>query len=137
MNPLFAYGSLMCDDIMQHVSGMPLAGAQGTLAGYRRFCLKGEDYPAMVPDPGGRVRGVIYLGLTPLAWDRLDRFEGEMYARQTVTVRLDDGRVMDAATYILRPTYRDRLEDTEWDYAAFLKVGKARFLRGYAGYQAL
>lgn len=127
----------MCDDIMNHVSGLQLTGAQGTIAGYRRMGLKGEDYPAMVAQTGGRVRGVVYGGLTPAAWDRLDRFEGEMYARRVVTVRMDDGRVLDTAAYILRPQFHDRLTDSEWDYAAFLKDGKARFLRQYAGYQAL
>ena len=137
MDHLFAYGSLMCDDIMRHVSGLQLSGARGTLSGYRRFCLNGEDYPAMVPVADGRVRGVVYAGVDRTAWDRLDRFEGEMYARRIVTVRLDDGRALDAATYILQPQFQDRLGDAEWDYDAFLRDGKARFLRQYAGYRAL
>lgn len=137
MTNLFAYGSLMCSDIMQDVSGLQLDRAQGTLAGYRRFCLKDEDYPAMVPDSGGSVSGVVYFDVTPPAWERLDRFEGDMYARQRVQVNTADGRVVDVATYILLPAFHDRLVRVDWDFDLFLSVGKTRFVRRYGGYRAL
>ena len=127
----------MCDDIMQEVSGLQPDRNRGILSGYRRFCLKGEDYPAVVPDAAGRVDGVIYSNLTGMAWDRLDRFEGEMYDRRIVEVRTDDDRLLEAATYVLKAQYHDHLDPVEWDFRVFLKRGKARFLKQYSGYRAL
>lgn len=45
------------------------------------------------------------------AWDRLDRFEGEMYARRTVSIEMGCGGRLTAETYIVRPEYVDRLEE--------------------------
>jgi len=79
MEHLFAYGTLMCDSIMREVSGFDLPAVPGTLKGYCRRSVKGELYPAIMPYRGGCVEGVIYRCVPGLAWERLDRFEGEMY----------------------------------------------------------
>jgi gamma-glutamylcyclotransferase (GGCT)/AIG2-like uncharacterized protein YtfP len=137
MESLFAYGTLMCEDIMRDVAGCLPAHAPATLKGYRRWTVKGEQYPGLAPDPEGRVEGVLYRDVSASAWERLDRFEGEMYARRMVLVELDDGRTVDAEAYIVKPECAGRLEDSEWDLAEFLRNGKAAFRRGYKGYQSI
>ena len=136
MENLFAYGTLMCDDIMQEVSGLRLRNVPGTLAGYSRRCVKGEKYPALVPDENGSVEGVVYLNVPDSAWERLERFEGEMYARQVVGVELKDGARLRAETYVVKPNFLDHLDETDWDFARFLRNGKAGFQRHYRGYQS-
>lgn len=63
MRHLFAYGTLMCDDIIAEISGSLLSHVSATLRGYRRMCVKGEHYPALVPEAGGSVEGVLYLNV--------------------------------------------------------------------------
>ena len=134
---LFAYGTLMCDEIMGEVSGVHPQSAPATLPGYRRLRVKDEQYPAVIPDTDGCVDGIIYRSVPPSVWDRLDRFEGEMYAREMVQVKLGDGSTVPAATYVLRPQFADRLDDEEWDFADFLRQGKGSFRRFYKGFPVL
>ena len=137
MDHLFAYGTLMCEDIMEEVSGCRLSHDPGTLKGYSRRAVRGESYPALMPDEIGLVGGVVYRDVPDAAWERLDRFEGEMYARRPVQIELNDGAPLAAATYVVRPEFLDRLEEHEWDFADFLRNGKALFQREYRGYRSL
>jgi gamma-glutamylcyclotransferase (GGCT)/AIG2-like uncharacterized protein YtfP len=137
MHHLFAYGTLMCPDIMEEVSGSRLEGGAATVRGYRCACVTGEDYPALVPEEGGRVGGVVYFDVPEAAWERLERFEGEMYARQCVEVELESGERVTAAAYVVRPEHLSVTEAHDWSFAEFLRTGKARFQAGYKGYEAL
>ena len=134
---LFAYGTLMCPDIMEEVAGARVCGTPGTLHGYRRCGVRGEVYPGLVPDEACRVEGVVYRDLTATAWRRLDRFEGTLYERVAVQVALGEGRRLEAGTYVVRPAARLHLTATDWDFHEFLRIGKARFEHGYDGYRAL
>ncbi len=135
---LFAYGSLMCADIMAEVSGIgALSSEPSVLAGFERRCVKGEDYPAIRARTGRRVEGVLYRGLPAGAWARLDRFEGELYRRAEVRVLLRGGKAVSAQTYVLREEFAARLSPERWDFEHFLARGKSRFTRRYVGYDAL
>jgi gamma-glutamylcyclotransferase (GGCT)/AIG2-like uncharacterized protein YtfP len=137
MEDLFAYGTLMCEDIMGEVSGCRLSFVPGTLRGYSRRSVRGEHYPALVPHEEGCVEGVVYRNVPDSAWERLDRFEGEMYARQPVQIELNDGVTLLADTYVVKPEFLDHLDPSDWHLADFLRNGKARFQRYYKGYQSL
>jgi len=137
MGNLFAYGTLMCDDIMQEVSGLHPSHVVGILRGYSRRCVKGEHYPALVQDADGRVEGVVYRNVPNAAWHRLDRFEGGMYTRESVEIELSDGTTLPAATYVVRAEFLNHLDQSDWDFTDFLRNGKARFQNHYKGYQSL
>jgi gamma-glutamylcyclotransferase (GGCT)/AIG2-like uncharacterized protein YtfP len=134
---LFAYGTLMCEDIMREVSGCRLSYVSGTLRGYRRRSVRGETYPALIPHEKGRVEGVVYRKVPDSAWERLDGFEGEMYARQVVQIELEDGTRLPAATYVVKPEFVGHLDQSDWDFAEFLQNGKESFQRHYKGYRSL
>lgn len=137
MDHLFAYGTLMCEDIMEEVSGCRLSHEPGTLKGYSRRAVRGECYPAVMADEKARVGGILYRDVPDAAWERLDRFEGEMYARRPVQIESNDGALLLAATYVVRSEFLDHLEEHEWDFADFLRNGKALFQRHYRGYRSL
>lgn len=137
MGNLFAYGSLMCEDIMVAVSGLRLSHVPGTLKGYRRRSVTGEHYPAIVSDKEEAVEGVVYRDVPDSAWDRLDRFEGEMYRRESVAIELNDGRTLHAQTYVVQPAFVHRLGQSDWDFDDFIASGKVSFQRHYKGYRAL
>lgn len=119
---------------MREVSGFELSSMPGVLKGFSRWSVKGEKYPALVPDERGRVDGLVYRDVPNLAWDRLDRFEGEMYARRIVQIELTDGNSLLAAAYIVQPDFLDQLDSSDWDFADFLRNGKAYFQMRYKGY---
>jgi len=119
----FAYGTLMCADIMHQVAGCLPAHALATLARYRRCRIRGEEYPAIVGQQGVAVQGVVYLEVPDAAWMRLDRFEGEMYDRRTVRVDCADGNRLAADTYVIRPEFAHLLLTSEWSYEEFLRAG--------------
>lgn len=137
MNHLFAYGTLMCEDIMQAVSGCRLSRMPGILQGYCRRALKHQVYPAIVPDAHTRVEGIVYFNIPPDAWHRLDLFEGDMYFREVVEIDLENGERVSAQTYVAKPRYRVHLEDFAWDHEAFLSRGKTTFEREYIGFWSL
>ena len=51
-----------------------------------------------------------------------------------VRVRLPDGRAETAWTYVFKPEYAHRLAAGAWDFAHFLRHGKARFEARYLGF---
>jgi gamma-glutamylcyclotransferase (GGCT)/AIG2-like uncharacterized protein YtfP len=137
MDHLFAYGTLMCEDIMREISGLRLYHEPGILSGYSRWTVEGEVYPALVPDEKGRVEGRVYRDIPESAWARLDRFEGEMYERQLVQIELKSGMALLAGTYVARPMFLDQLDKSDWDFSSFLRNGKASFQEHYKGFKSL
>ena len=137
INTLFAYGTLMCEDIMQEVAGCLPQHHNGILKGFKRRQIRGEQYPAVFPDRNACVEGVVYLNVSDVSWDRLDRFEGEMYIRQNVVISLQDGKTIEAMAYVLRPEYVGCLDEMEWSFTEFLSGKKALFQRQYLGFQKL
>ena len=127
----------MCEEIMYEVSGCHLLHESGILREYRRRSVIGENYPAIFPDKDAIVDGLIYRNVPSSAWDRLDRFEGEMYERHHVTIELKDRSILSAETYIIHPAYLNRLAQSDWAFDEFLRSGKTSFQRNYKGYQSL
>jgi len=137
MANLFAYGTLMCDDIMESVAGcMPNKNA-AALYGYRRLEVKREQYPGLVAGGKENVAGVLYYDVPVESWKRLDSFEGEMYSRLEVTVELEDGSTREAYTYIVKKEYENRLECRSWSLERFLEKGKDAFETNYTGYEEI
>jgi len=125
MKNLFTYGTLMCGEIMVEVSGCRLSHVFGTLKGYRRRSLIGELYPAIHPDNETTVEGVVYQNVPDWAFDRLDRFEGELYERQPVNIELNRGGVLPVETYVIKEAFLNLLDHTDWDFNDFIANGKA------------
>jgi hypothetical protein len=105
---------------------------------YRRQRVMHADYPAIVPKPLATVRGAFITGLSDMDVRRLDLFEGSMYERRKVTVKLlrnvrlqenvpdsnlasVEGDEVEAETYVWRDPV-GHLEDREWDFENFRKT---------------
>jgi len=140
----FTYGSLMSAEIMARVCGVPAASLTSQpawLAGFARHPVRGEEYPGIVPDETAKpLLGVIYSGLPPTVWQRLDDFEGPEYERVAVRVHLGeaaDAPTQDAWVYRYKTCFADRLLPGDWDPAAFAREGKARFTARYLGFERI
>ncbi len=137
MAHLFAYGTLMCPDIIKEVTGLPLRSVKVTLYNFRRLCVKQEPYPALISNPGSTTDGVLYRDIPHSAWIRLDQFEGQLYSRERVPVLFADGTRADADTYVVQHHFQHCLEEREWDFEQFIRQGKDRFCNSYKGYDTI
>ena len=111
---LFVYGSLLFDDVFRAVTGRSAPHAPAVLEGYARYRIRDATYPAIVAEPGARTEGVVYAGLDAQAVLALDRFEGEMYTRERVTVRATDGRARAVETYVFVDELHHLLAPEPW-----------------------
>lgn len=137
MKNLFAYGTLMCDDIMQEVSTCALAGERAMLVGYSRRAVIDQPFPALIESTGEPLWGVLYREVSDDGWTRLDSFEGPNYARRVVQVQLASGEMIEAEVYVVLAGYLDQVSSEPWDYEHFLEQGRQQFESNYAGYKAL
>ena len=117
---LFAYGTLMFPEILDAVAGtVPMAGTPARLHGFSRRAVRGEAYPAIVPQPLAQVPGMLWSGLPETCLGRLDAFEGSEYRRQRRLLVTADGLRLTAWCYVLRDELRGTLAPHDWSCARF------------------
>ena len=133
MTHLFVYGSLMYESVWQRLVSSRHRKIRARLSGYRRFRIRGQDFPGIIKSEG-HVDGIVYFDLDDKTIRRLDEFEAECYYRTSEQVTDTSGRVFDADTYVVQNAYRSWLDDTEWDQAKFERSGLQRFLTRYHGF---
>jgi gamma-glutamylcyclotransferase (GGCT)/AIG2-like uncharacterized protein YtfP len=130
---LFVYGTLMVPHVLEAVCGYAQSGLKTVLPNHRCRLVRGEVYPAIVPQAGEQVSGLLYRDLSDRQIDRLDAFEGEMYQRCPVEV-VANGHTIAAQTYLLHPAFRQRLSETPWSLERFIVDGVEQFTAGYDGF---
>ena len=106
---------------------------EAVLDGYVRFLLEGKPYPGIIASPGQSTRGVLYLDVDAAVWSRLDRFEDDLYERTRVRVVADDGRVLQAFTYVVPAARRHLLGSRPWDREVFRRGHLAAFIAARIG----
>ena len=114
----FVYGTLMAPDLLQALLGRRVCRQPAWLPGYRRGALRGVSDPAIVPDPGGAVHGLLTGPLSAAHWQRLDRYESDAYQRQAVRLHLPGGEHT-AWAYVLHPSLISRLARRPWSFSAW------------------
>lgn len=120
--------------------GTGIAGVRepAWLHGHARHPVRGQDYPGLLEQADApALRGVLYRGITPDEWCRLDAFEGPEYERVRVMVRTGEpeGPMQAAWVYRFRAEFAHRLAPGDWSEVAFEAEGKARFCARYVGFR--
>ena len=122
----------------QNWQAQGLAIKPAILHGYTRRKVRGSDYPAITACEGSSVRGAYVTGLTDGDIWRLDVFEGSMYERREVKVKVlaqvgDDGEhgnveaeEVECETYVWIKLEK-YLEAEEWDFAEFKREKLSRW----------
>jgi gamma-glutamylcyclotransferase (GGCT)/AIG2-like uncharacterized protein YtfP len=131
---VFVYGSLMYPEVWNRLVDRDFECRPAQLSGYRRLKVKNEEYPGLVRDIG-TVSGVVWLALDEQTVRRLDTFEAKCYRRVAGIVMDEAGRELPADFYVIKESYRDILEDAEWDPDDFQRRGLRRFIDSYAGFR--
>jgi len=135
MKNLFAYGTLMYEEVWNRVSASEVAGVRAMLDGYVRKRIRGDVYPVIIPGEG-RVRGILYQDVSNQELARLDSFEGGYYLRVEVEVTREDSVAVKAFTYVLRPQHHG-LIGGGWSQTEFELNGLHQFLKRYDGFERL
>lgn len=132
---IFTYGSLMFAPVWDVLVSEHYNSEPAVLGGYRRFAVRGEDYPVIKPDPQQScVEGVVYYDVSKEDLLRLDDFEGEYYLRKAVHVIAGGKRVL-AEVYSLHPKYYAIALPQPWDAEKFSHSGIHRFMAQYQGFR--
>lgn len=126
-NLAFVYGTLQVPAVLEHVLGRVPAIRPAVLAGYRRGRVLGQSYPAIVAAVGATVGGALLLDVNSADWERLDAYEGQLYARCSVSVIFDQHQCP-AHCYVLRPEYAHLFDPTPWSLEDFLEGDLTTFL---------
>lgn len=161
---LFFYGTLLAPPVLHrviygtttptpetHPAMTYLRIRPALLRGYRRHRVAHADYPAIVPEAGGVVRGSVVSGLTQGDVYRLDIFEGSQYGKADVQVEVLEGvsvyeaaprdgqeeetaaageaakEIVQAQTYVWSAP-RNYLDPQEWDFEDFKRHKMRRWM---------
>ncbi len=92
--PLFAYGTLLDQRLVQGLLEHPVADEPARLLDFARTELPGLGYPTLVAAPGASVEGLLYRGLSAEDYRRLDAYEGVaegLYHRVCAEAAVGDG----------------------------------------------
>ena len=128
---LFCYGSLQFPEVINAVVGRHFQGRRAALHGYAAFDVRRAEYPGIRPQPGRTTSGQVYSGLTPDELAVLDRFEGRLYERRRLAVRMADGRRRGVWVYAIKPGRIRRLAPTRWDRRTFRQRRYHRFMQRF------
>ncbi|KAG1681009.1 hypothetical protein FOA52_009969 [Chlamydomonas sp. UWO 241] len=133
----FVYGTLMSPVVLQAVVRRVPPMQPASIHGFARYRVIDAAYPAIVPHPGGRVKGQLLSDLTEQEVALLDYYEDEDYERQTVTPILQDGsQGPPAYVYVWRPQHVDKLSTEAWDYEEFLTRDLPVYFEGVEKFMA-
>jgi len=97
---LFAYGTLLNDDLVRKLTGRVFQKRPATLEDFERIEPPG-DYPYIAPKRGARVDGWLLDGLDAASLRTLDAYEGDGYRRTLVEATTGGARVR-CETYVGR-----------------------------------
>jgi gamma-glutamylcyclotransferase (GGCT)/AIG2-like uncharacterized protein YtfP len=100
---VFAYGTLQDEELQRRLFGCALIGSNAFLPGWSLFASAEDGYLFIKPDPPGSVSGSL-LALDATALQTADRWEEfpQLYQREKVAVRLEDGTWREAWVYTRR-----------------------------------
>ncbi len=112
---LFAYGVLMYPELLEALLGQPVEMLEASAPNHQRYTVRKAGYPpfpALVPEAGIQVAGVLVVGLNQAAVSRLDDFEEVdtgLYRRQPIEVMGPAKRLRRAQAYLAGPGLGDCL----------------------------
>ena len=131
MNRLFCYGTLQVPEVIKAVTGKTYPGKSAHLHGYAIYKVRNAEYPGIIRSADGKIKGIVYDKISDQDLRVLDLFEGNLYRRQMLEVRLTDGASCKAWSYVIRDGRKSLLTDESWYLKDFLKSGLESFMRGY------
>jgi gamma-glutamylcyclotransferase (GGCT)/AIG2-like uncharacterized protein YtfP len=119
MQNIFVYGTLQSPEIIKKLTGKSFKNAPAVLEGYKLYCVKECDYPAIIQQEGAKTDGLVMANMDDVSLALISFYEGDEYEKRQVTVKLN-GKSVDAFTFIWVKEI-EFLENKEWDFLNFKK----------------
>ena len=126
MQNIFVYGTLLSPAILENLTGKSLKTSSAVLSGYKRYCVKNCDYPALIRKDGSITNGLIIENAEDSTLAVLSFYEGDEYEIRKVIVLLN-GKPENALTFIWEKG-NEYLEKQEWDLHHFEKTSLEYYL---------
>ena len=127
---IFVYGTLMFEPVWRQVTGCFHKSQKAILAGYERKSVKGQVYPVLIPSiKPVKLDGLVYFDINEEVLYKLDYFEGEVYSREKIKVKISGGKDINAQTYVLKTEYYRIIDDNIWDPLRFKREHMVLFLK--------
>lgn len=137
-HPIFIYGTLLDNDILDLVLGRTVSKEQrfaATLLGYEKFTYPGDSFPILQTRLGAQAEGAVLFDLTSEDIDRMHFYEGDEYGFTEVEVVLEDGRLCRA--FYNKASDEHIISNELWQLNQWQQTHKATFLDYTARYMAL
>ena len=112
-NNLFAYGTLMIDEIFFSITGNYVKNTPGYLNNYICYRVRDKNYPGIISG-NGFTTGVIYQDLPFDVILKLDDYEGNQYQRVKVLVNKDTTNQVPAWCFIYKEDLQNNLLKDLW-----------------------
>lgn len=126
---VFTYGSLMFAPVWTQVVRGNYRSTIATVHGFRRVCVAGGNYPALVIAPRtAPLIGRLYMNVGVADVARLDHFETSEYERVAIAASVEGVAVIAHAYLAVNIS---TLTDTDWSVADFESNGLPLFLATY------
>lgn len=103
--------------------------------GHRQHEVLNESYPVLVPDEKNRTQGLLIDGLTELAMQRIQFFEGDEYILSTIDIETADNANLRANYYKDAGVYS--ILETVWNFQQWQVEHKPTFVEKCEKYMQL
>ena len=110
---LFAYGTLIFEEILSKLLGAEHISIPGLLENYKIIKFYNAEYPGIIPDIESNVSGKIIFGINEQDISILDAYEGVMYKRSILKVKALS-KEYDCHVYVVDDNYREELSEEPW-----------------------
>ena len=119
MQNLYVYGTLLSSEIIEKLTGKTFQTTHAVLEGYKMYCVKNCDYPAIISELCAETKGKILFNVDDSALKILSDYEGDEYEKRFVKA-FCNGNFEDAITFVWAQELH-LLENRDWDFEDFQK----------------
>ncbi len=131
IKPLFAFGTLLDLDVLQHVCAEPMHDVYlqpAVLPGFIQRYVSQELFPALVQDNSKQAHGAIIHGLNEIMLQRIKAYEGDFYYELTDINVLVDGGVEQTCQYFKALGSVD-MTDKTWELSEWQAAHKTQWMQ--------
>lgn len=119
---------------MQAVTGQDFSYREATAQNFARYLIQDRIYPGMILAKGEMTSGRLYEGIDSRTLKILDTFEDEVYTRTLITVHTQDGKKIEAYSYIIPQEHQDILTSLSWDRDHFVAHDLPTYIKACHGF---
>jgi len=126
MPDIFVYGTLKSPEIVKKLTGKLFKTSPAVLKGYKRYCVKECDYPAVIQQNDVETIGLVLENIDDLSLDIISFYEGDEYEKMQLTVNMN-GKSTDVLTFVW-VNGNELLDKKKWNLQKFEKTSLQYYL---------